>query len=178
MASCRAPVRDRGAGALACADHLQLAAFRLGLSVRNFSTLPGSTPCAALPVGSVHGRIDRRTPAKRGFPTVRVQFPPSYVDVNREPYELDPGGCSPDGCRVLPIPARCGRLAASAPSCRSLAMGRKSIASGFPDQWRTGDVSLTVSGARFYPIPACVLRAINPMPTATAAGRPVHFFIR
>src|ERR1700761_7570762 len=26
----------------------------------------------------------------RGFPTVRVHFPPSYVDVNREPYELDP----------------------------------------------------------------------------------------
>ena len=26
----------------------------------------------------------------RGFPTVRVNFPRSYVDVNREPYELDP----------------------------------------------------------------------------------------
>ncbi len=26
----------------------------------------------------------------RGFPTVRVHFPRSYVDVNREPYELDP----------------------------------------------------------------------------------------
>src|ERR1700729_577776 len=26
----------------------------------------------------------------RGFPTVRGNFPPSYVDVNREPYELDP----------------------------------------------------------------------------------------
>jgi N-formylglutamate amidohydrolase len=25
-----------------------------------------------------------------GFPTVRVNFPRSYVDVNREPYELDP----------------------------------------------------------------------------------------
>src|SRR5438105_466841 len=25
----------------------------------------------------------------RGFPTVRVNFPRSYVDVNREPYELD-----------------------------------------------------------------------------------------
>ena len=25
-----------------------------------------------------------------GFPTVRVHFPRSYVDVNREPYELDP----------------------------------------------------------------------------------------
>jgi N-formylglutamate amidohydrolase len=28
--------------------------------------------------------------ARRGFPTVRVHFPRSYVDVNREPYELDP----------------------------------------------------------------------------------------
>jgi N-formylglutamate amidohydrolase len=28
--------------------------------------------------------------AERGFPTVRVHFPRSYVDVNREPYELDP----------------------------------------------------------------------------------------
>src|SRR6516225_3871048 len=26
----------------------------------------------------------------RGFPVVRVNFPRSYVDVNREPYELDP----------------------------------------------------------------------------------------
>jgi len=26
----------------------------------------------------------------RGFPMVRVNFPRSYVDVNREPYELDP----------------------------------------------------------------------------------------
>jgi N-formylglutamate amidohydrolase len=26
----------------------------------------------------------------RGFPTVRVNFPRSYVDINREPYELDP----------------------------------------------------------------------------------------
>src|SRR5246500_895261 len=26
----------------------------------------------------------------RGFPTVKVNFPRSYVDVNREPYELDP----------------------------------------------------------------------------------------
>jgi N-formylglutamate amidohydrolase len=26
----------------------------------------------------------------RGFPTVNVNFPRSYVDVNREPYELDP----------------------------------------------------------------------------------------
>lgn len=28
--------------------------------------------------------------AERGFPIVRVNFPRSYVDVNREPYELDP----------------------------------------------------------------------------------------
>jgi N-formylglutamate amidohydrolase len=28
--------------------------------------------------------------SQRGFPTVRVNFPRSYVDVNREPYELDP----------------------------------------------------------------------------------------
>jgi N-formylglutamate amidohydrolase len=28
--------------------------------------------------------------SSRGFPTVRVNFPRSYVDVNREPYELDP----------------------------------------------------------------------------------------
>lgn len=27
---------------------------------------------------------------ERGFPIVRVNFPRSYVDVNREPYELDP----------------------------------------------------------------------------------------
>jgi N-formylglutamate deformylase len=27
---------------------------------------------------------------ERGFPAVRVNFPRSYVDVNREPYELDP----------------------------------------------------------------------------------------
>src|SRR5258708_19294677 len=26
----------------------------------------------------------------RGFPVVRVNFPRSYIDVNREPYELDP----------------------------------------------------------------------------------------
>src|SRR5258708_37489343 len=26
----------------------------------------------------------------RGYPVVRVNFPRSYVDVNREPYELDP----------------------------------------------------------------------------------------
>jgi len=28
--------------------------------------------------------------SSRGFPVVRVNFPRSYVDVNREPYELDP----------------------------------------------------------------------------------------
>src|SRR3954464_13129784 len=28
--------------------------------------------------------------SEKGFPTVRVNFPRSYVDVNREPYELDP----------------------------------------------------------------------------------------
>jgi N-formylglutamate amidohydrolase len=28
--------------------------------------------------------------SNHGFPTVRVNFPRSYVDVNREPYELDP----------------------------------------------------------------------------------------
>ncbi len=28
--------------------------------------------------------------SSRGYPTVRVNFPRSYVDVNREPYELDP----------------------------------------------------------------------------------------
>src|SRR6201991_821514 len=28
--------------------------------------------------------------SQRGFPVVRVNFPRSYVDVNREPYELDP----------------------------------------------------------------------------------------
>src|SRR5712672_3127619 len=28
--------------------------------------------------------------SEQGFPTVRVNFPRSYVDVNREPYELDP----------------------------------------------------------------------------------------
>lgn len=28
--------------------------------------------------------------ADRGFPVMRVHFPRSYVDVNREPYELDP----------------------------------------------------------------------------------------
>ena len=28
--------------------------------------------------------------SERGFPTVTVNFPRSYVDVNREPYELDP----------------------------------------------------------------------------------------
>ena len=28
--------------------------------------------------------------SQRGFPTVMVNFPRSYVDVNREPYELDP----------------------------------------------------------------------------------------
>ena len=28
--------------------------------------------------------------ARRGFPVMRVHFPRSYVDVNREPYELDP----------------------------------------------------------------------------------------
>ena len=27
---------------------------------------------------------------ERGFPMVRVHFPRSYIDVNREPYELDP----------------------------------------------------------------------------------------
>ena len=28
--------------------------------------------------------------SSRGYPVVRVNFPRSYVDVNREPYELDP----------------------------------------------------------------------------------------
>ena len=48
-----------------------------------------------------------------GFPVVRVNFPRSYVDVNREPYELDPR-CSPGGCRASPTRDRCGSRAVSA----------------------------------------------------------------
>ena len=47
----------------------------------------------------------------QGFAVVRVNFPRSYVDVNREPYELDPPACSPAACRASPTPARCGSRA-------------------------------------------------------------------
>ena len=44
---------------------------------------------------------------RRGFPLMRAHFPRCYVDVNREPYELDPRMFEV-ACRRSPIPGRCG----------------------------------------------------------------------
>ena len=75
---------------MAGADHLQLAPFRLGLSGANFSTRRGSTsPTLRRSEDSFMDELIGEL-SERGFPTVRVNFPRSYVDVNREPYELDP----------------------------------------------------------------------------------------
>ena len=65
----------------------------------------------------------------RGFPTVRVNFPRSYVDVNREPYELDPRmftGRLPSFANTRSMRVAGG----SAPSRAWSATGRKSTASG------------------------------------------------
>jgi N-formylglutamate amidohydrolase len=71
----------------------------------------------------------------RGHPLVRVHFPRCYVDVNREPYELDPRMFE-GACRRSPIRARCGSPAASARSRAWSATRRKSITSVFRSMMR------------------------------------------
>src|ERR1700728_4867163 len=54
-----APIRDRGAGGVAGADHLQFAPFGLALSA-GFRRRLAHRPGGAAPLrGFVHGRIDR-----------------------------------------------------------------------------------------------------------------------
>ncbi len=65
-------------------------------------------------------------------------------------------GCSPDGCRASPIPARCGWPAASAPSRAWSATARKSIASGF----RVDDALARIE-ALYKPYHRALRRLIN-----------------
>ena len=72
----------------------------------------------------------------RGFPTVRVNFPRSYVDVNREPYELDPRmfiGRLPSfaNTRSMRVAGGLGTIP------RVVGDGRRSIASAFPSTTRS-----------------------------------------
>ena len=61
---------------------------------------------------------------------MRAHFPRCYVDVNREPYELDPRMFEA-GCPRSPIPAPCGLRAGSARWRAWSAMPRKSTTSAF-----------------------------------------------
>ena len=75
---------------MAGADHLQFAAFRLGLSARIPRRVADRRRGAAPLRRFLHGRIDRAISAIAAFRRCGSTFPRSYVDVNREPYELDP----------------------------------------------------------------------------------------
>ena len=85
----RSAVRDHRAGPVARAGAVQLAAHRKRLSARlpdgsrlDLATLRRSEDCFVddLALGVV----------ARGYPLMRAHFPRCFVDVNREPYELDP----------------------------------------------------------------------------------------
>ena len=64
-----------------------------------------------------------------GAPLIAARFPRAYLDVNREPYELDPE-LFIGRCRISPIPSRRASSAASAPSPAWWPIPRRSIASG------------------------------------------------
>ena len=101
---------------------------------------------------------------KRGYPMMRAHFPRCYVDVNREPYELDPRMFEA-GCRPSPIPARCGSPAGSAPWRASSAMRRKSMTGAFRSTKRCAGSKGSIS-----PITApCA--AFSPKCTAFSARR-------
>src|ERR1700712_1745516 len=71
--------------------------------------------------------------SERGFPVVRVNFPRSYVDVNREPYELDPrmfSGRLPSFANTRSMRVAGGRGGGSPPFRAWWATARKSTASG------------------------------------------------
>ena len=63
-----------------------------------------------------------------GAPLLYAHFPRAYLDVNREPYELDPA-LFREACRITPIPNRCGWSAASAPLPASSRSPTRSTAS-------------------------------------------------
>ena len=92
----------------------------------------------------------------RGFPTVRVHFPRSYVDVNREPYELDPRmftGRLPSfaNTRSMRVAGGLGTIP------RVVGDGQESIASGY----RSVDEALGRIEALYKPYHRALRRLIN-----------------
>ncbi len=69
--------------------------------------------------------------AELGAPLMAARFPRAYLDLNREPYELDSRMFDGTRSRPSPIPARCASPAGSARSRGSSPTGRKSIADAF-----------------------------------------------
>ena len=69
---------------------VQFAALRAA-SIRAPSCASPARPRDAAPLGGLlRRRADRSAWSQRGYPLMRAHFPRCYVDVNREPYELDP----------------------------------------------------------------------------------------
>ena len=86
----RSAVRDHRAGAVARAGAVQLAAFRAA-SIRARSCIASRLDLPTLR-RSEDSFVDELAlgVVARGYPLMRAHFPRCFVDVNREPYELDP----------------------------------------------------------------------------------------
>jgi N-formylglutamate deformylase len=82
------PFRDHRADAMAWAGSVQLTA--LGRVYPRAFLLSSRLDLPALPLEDSFVDELALGVVERGYPLMRAHFPRSYVDVNREPYELDP----------------------------------------------------------------------------------------
>ena len=113
------------------AARVQLAPFRAHLSRRLPAVVAARRRFAAPLRGRLRRRAVRRRASSRGAPLLQALFPRAYLDVNREPYELDPrmfAGRLPSFAKR----GRCGSPAGSARSRASSARRRRSIAERLP----------------------------------------------
>ena len=140
---------------MAGADHLQLAAFRLGLSARIPQRLADRSRRAAPLRRFLHGRVDRGSERSR-LSDGPGQFSPLLCRRQPRALRTRSRGCSQAGCRASPIPARCGWPAVSAPSRAWSATARRSIASGF----RVDDALARIE-ALYKPYHRALRRLIN-----------------
>ena len=99
-----ATVRGLGAGTSAHSLRFQLPPQRPRLSPAASSTSPGSTPWPSAARKIISSTSCSHPRTGLGAPMLSAHFPRAYVDVNREPYELDPRMFE-GRCRPLPISA-------------------------------------------------------------------------
>ncbi|MCK7472912.1 MAG: N-formylglutamate amidohydrolase [Rhodopseudomonas palustris] len=93
---------------------------------------------------SVHGRTDPPALVDRGFPVMQAHFPRCYIDVNREPYELDPRMFDRPAAELRQHPLDAGRGRARHHARVVAATARRSIASASPSMTRCGRIESAV----------------------------------